>query len=986
MTTAHAGAATTCPRRSRCRRRRCGASGRPSSTPTAERVGDEPAPRPVAYLPHRLLVPGLTQDQLAGPLRLLGELGREMQFTVEVRQNGLRGLAEELGYADRLGRTTHSVVELRPDEGRVGPPLEAWSLLQRARAQFGKEVTTWALNHVLMSTGNVADRRRGATWAASATWAGSVHGRRGLHGRRRVHGRRGLHGRGRHPRHGPGSRARRARDALPAARAAARRSSPSSTPASAATRGSTTHRSSTATRASRVPIGLRFSPAQDPEEAGVTVDVVNGALDPLGGHGTFVAGVVRQHCPDARLVVVPVMYGDGAADEADVIEALGALAIYHWSALDGKPDGAPIDVVNLSLGYYHETPQTVVEEGALFDVLRTLAADGVAVIAAAGNGGTTEHFWPAALAESTPEGVPFTSVGATNPADGSVAIFSNTRPWVSTYSAGVAVVSTMPVTLQGSLRGDIAVPATASDPARGTPDPDRYVERVRGLERHVVRVPVLRRQGRGRAGPDPCRQEPRRPRQAGRRAPWARPSGVVVIHTGADADSLANRAANAFRSYRDGQPVGMSTLVDEVTPLFWAVARQQGLAHQGAEDVVQNTWLKLVETRPRSPTPAVLKWLITTTKRDAWAAVSRGHREEPATYADVARASRATSRPPRPRSASSARPTTEWCGSTSRRCPSGAGRYRATIAFAEQPDYASVASAGDAGRQRRSDPGSLPCQAPSRPRLRPAMGDAGMNASPEPEIPLAAPNARRRRHPRARALRHLHEELDPLPGRPRRPDQVRDDGRGPRGRGRRDRLERHPGDRAGHRLRPGRHRDVRERRPQCHGQHRARPHDRVDIVGWVTETGVEVELRERGRTRTTEVDPEGRFTFGGVERGLVNFVLRRGADSAPRRSSRRPSSSRRPHRAGPAPRGPTSSPRRPPGQRGRRFDEAAAWLDDAISGGASPSETRSGWMGPGCSSRGPGPSSSCAASGPALAMLAEAGRGPSGSGTRSSWP
>jgi hypothetical protein len=54
---------------------------------------------------------------------------------------------------------------------------------------------------------------------------------------------------------------------------------------------------------------------------------------------------------------------------------------------------------------------------------------------------------------------------------------------------------------------------------------------------------------------------------------------------------------------------------------------------------------------------------------------------------------------------------------------------------------------------------------------------------------------------------------------------------------------------------------------------------KVDIVGWVSEGGVEVELRERGRTRTTTVDAEGRFTFVGVERGLVNFVLRRGAGS-----------------------------------------------------------------------------------------------------------
>lgn len=56
---------------------------------------------------------------------------------------------------------------------------------------------------------------------------------------------------------------------------------------------------------------------------------------------------------------------------------------------------------------------------------------------------------------------------------------------------------------------------------------------------------------------------------------------------------------------------------------------------------------------------------------------------------------------------------------------------------------------------------------------------------------------------------------------------------------------------------------------------------KVDLVGWVSEGDVEVELRERGRTRTASTDDEGRFTFAGVERGLVNFVLRRRAEEAP---------------------------------------------------------------------------------------------------------
>ena len=57
---------------------------------------------------------------------------------------------------------------------------------------------------------------------------------------------------------------------------------------------------------------------------------------------------------------------------------------------------------------------------------------------------------------------------------------------------------------------------------------------------------------------------------------------------------------------------------------------------------------------------------------------------------------------------------------------------------------------------------------------------------------------------------------------------------------------------------------------------------RADIIGWVSEGDVEVELRERGRTRTTVVDEEGRFSFTAVERGLVNFILRRrGVSEAP---------------------------------------------------------------------------------------------------------
>ncbi|MCA1781613.1 MAG: carboxypeptidase regulatory-like domain-containing protein [Intrasporangiaceae bacterium] len=58
--------------------------------------------------------------------------------------------------------------------------------------------------------------------------------------------------------------------------------------------------------------------------------------------------------------------------------------------------------------------------------------------------------------------------------------------------------------------------------------------------------------------------------------------------------------------------------------------------------------------------------------------------------------------------------------------------------------------------------------------------------------------------------------------------------------------------------------------------------DRVRVSGWVSEASVEVELRERHRSRTTDVDASGRFGFAAVERGLVHFVLRRTDDPSAR--------------------------------------------------------------------------------------------------------
>jgi RNA polymerase sigma factor (sigma-70 family) len=73
----------------------------------------------------------------------------------------------------------------------------------------------------------------------------------------------------------------------------------------------------------------------------------------------------------------------------------------------------------------------------------------------------------------------------------------------------------------------------------------------------------------------------------------------------------------------------MGTLVDALTPLLWHTARAQGLGAAQAEDVVQNTWLQLLQHQHGITEPGgVLKWLLTTTRREAWASSRKTRRED----------------------------------------------------------------------------------------------------------------------------------------------------------------------------------------------------------------------------------------------------------------------------------------------------------------------------------------------------------------------
>lgn len=82
---------------------------------------------------------------------------------------------------------------------------------------------------------------------------------------------------------------------------------------------------------------------------------------------------------------------------------------------------------------------------------------------------------------------------------------------------------------------------------------------------------------------------------------------------------LCDRAAEAFDDYRHGRTGRMSDLVRLVSPALWAVARSCRLDARQAEDVVQTAWVRLVGAADDISDPqAVVAWLLTTTRREAW--------------------------------------------------------------------------------------------------------------------------------------------------------------------------------------------------------------------------------------------------------------------------------------------------------------------------------------------------------------------------------
>jgi Subtilase family len=99
------------------------------------------------------------------------------------------------------------------------------------------------------------------------------------------------------------------------------------------------------------------------------------------GHGTFIAGLIRRTAPNARVLSMRVMNSKGIVQDVDAINALNWLA-HHRVA----------NIVLMAFGRRGRPYDPLILD--LRDAVKTLADQGVTVVASAGNHGSDQPVYP----------------------------------------------------------------------------------------------------------------------------------------------------------------------------------------------------------------------------------------------------------------------------------------------------------------------------------------------------------------------------------------------------------------------------------------------------------------------------------------------------------------------------------------------------------------------------------------------------------------
>jgi RNA polymerase sigma factor (sigma-70 family) len=92
-----------------------------------------------------------------------------------------------------------------------------------------------------------------------------------------------------------------------------------------------------------------------------------------------------------------------------------------------------------------------------------------------------------------------------------------------------------------------------------------------------------------------------------------------MMQTRPEGETLVDRATEAFGRFQGGDRSAFDTLVEVATPLMWRVVRGAGLDQVTGEDVLQTVWMSALRSVDDIRDPrTIVKWLLTSTRREAW--------------------------------------------------------------------------------------------------------------------------------------------------------------------------------------------------------------------------------------------------------------------------------------------------------------------------------------------------------------------------------
>ncbi|MFJ3639408.1 S8/S53 family peptidase [Streptomyces sp. NPDC090108] len=182
--------------------------------------------------------------------------------------------------------------------------------------------------------------------------------------------------------------------------------------------------------------GLVHDHASYPLLAHTTGDLQTGETDAEGvlrqyvGHGTFIAGIVAAVAPNTGITVRGTLNDAGAVLESEFGAAL----------FDAVDQGGWPDIISLSAGTSTGGTEGLLGLDAFMSELR---AQKTLLVAAAGNDGSDNPFWPAAYATLPGYEDSVLSVGALRGDGESAACFSNHGPWVAVHAPGERLTSAL---------------------------------------------------------------------------------------------------------------------------------------------------------------------------------------------------------------------------------------------------------------------------------------------------------------------------------------------------------------------------------------------------------------------------------------------------------------------------------------------------------------------------------------------------------------